>query len=224
MSPAMQAKLLRVLQYKEFTPLGAKETRRTNARIIAATNEDLAAKVADGAFREDLFYRLQVVNIHLPPLRERMDDLPALVRTLLARINEDLRSGVSRISLDVMDCLGRYHWPGNVRELENLLMKAVALCPGNALTPDLLPAELCGGRLRQGAPAQPASPGLGSLEEMEKEHVARVLRATGWHRGQACDILGVSRPRLRRMIRQYGFEPPSGLEAGEDDAEEDGKD
>jgi DNA-binding NtrC family response regulator len=223
MSPAMQAKLLRVLQYKEFTPLGAKETRRTNARIIAATNEDLAAMVAGGAFREDLFYRLQVVNIHLPPLRERMEDLPDLVRNLLARINDDLRSNVSRISRDVLDCLARYQWPGNVRELENVLMKAVALCSGSALTPDLLPPEMCcGGRPFRAASAETSAPGLASLEALEKEHVARVLEATRWHRGQACEILGVSRPRLRRMIRQHGLEPPPGLEEGRDDGEEEG--
>jgi len=220
MSAAMQAKLLRVLQYKDFTPLGAKAPQRTNARIIAATNEDLAAKVAGGSFREDLFYRLQVVNIHLPPLRERMDDLPELIRVLLARINDDLRSGVTGISLDVLACLEGYHWPGNVRELENLLMKAVALCPGKVVTPELLPTGLCAG----GGPADSAEKGpvhvLGSLEEMEKAHVARVLAATGWHRGQACDILGVSRPRLRRMMRQYGLEPPPGMEGDEEPVQE----
>jgi DNA-binding NtrC family response regulator len=214
MSPAMQAKLLRVLQYKEFTPLGARRSVRTNARIIAATNARLEEKVAAGTFREDLFYRLQVVTIHLPPLRERMDDLPALVSVLLGRINDSGSGEAKHISREALACLAQYHWPGNVRELENVLMKAAALCPVNVLTPDLFPAEVCG---VAGIPnASVPDTGLMSLEAMEKAHVARVLEATGWHRGQACEILGVSRPRLRRMIRQYELSPPPGV-AGEEE-------
>jgi len=207
MSPAMQAKLLRVLQYKEFTPLGAKRARRTDARIVAATNVDLATRVAQGGFREDLYYRLQVVNIHLPPLRARIDDLDDLVQALLARINKELRRGITHIDQSVLDCLADYPWPGNVRELENVLLKAVTLSAGNTLTAELLPGELrkaCA--VPAGTPAQ--SPGLGSLAEMERSHVSRVLQATGWHRGEACEILGVSRPRLRRMMREYGLAPP----------------
>ena len=214
MSPAMQAKLLRVLQYKEFTPLGARQSVHTNARIIAATNARLEEKVAAGTFREDLFYRLQVVTIHLPPLRERMEDLPALVSALLARINAGGSGEAKHISREALDCLAQYHWPGNVRELENVLMKAAALCPGNVLTPDLLPSEVCAlaGTPRAAIPET----GLVSLEDMEKAHVSRVLAATGWHRGQACEILGVSRPRLRRMIRQYELSPPPGMATEEE--------
>ena len=219
MSPAMQAKLLRVLQYKEFTPLGAKEAETTDARIIAATNEDLAEAVAQGRFREDLYYRLQVVNIHLPPLRERREDLLDLVQALLGRINRELRRGVTHISRDVLEAFEAWDWPGNVRELENTLMKAAALSSGDTLTLDLLP-----GAMRRGLPQRPAEPpageGLTSLAEAEKAHVLRVLQAVDWHRGRACGILGVSRPRLRRMMREYGLEPPGqpvcqGGEAGE---------
>jgi len=218
MSPAMQAKLLRVLQYKEFTPLGSKAAVRTDARIIAATNVELADRVTQGRFREDLYYRLRVVNVHLPPLRERPEDLPDLVQTLLARINADLRSGITHIDQAVIDCFGDYAWPGNVRELENMLLKSVALTAGNTLTLDQLPPEL------QGACATPEMPpagavGLCSLAEMERDHVARVLQATEWHRGQACKILDVSRPRLRRIMREYNLEPPEGTQAdanGED--------
>jgi DNA-binding NtrC family response regulator len=215
LSPSMQAKLLRVLQYKEFTPLGAKETQYSNARIIAATNGDLGQIVADGGFREDLFYRLQVVNIHLPPLRERREDIVPLVQTLLARINRELSRSVLHISAEVMACLERHPWPGNVRELENVLMKGVALCSGNALTPDLLPehmrvSEAQGTDNEFGKPVE-----RWSLEEIEQVHVRRVLESTHWHRGQACEVLGVSRPRLRRMMRQFGITPPIG--AGDDD-------
>ena len=212
MSPGMQAKLLRVVQYKEFTPLGSKSAQRTDARIITATNVELDDCVADGRFREDLYYRLRVVNVHLPPLRERREDLEDLVQALLARINQDLRSSITHIDQAVLDCLADYAWPGNVRELENVLLKAVALSSGSTLTVELLPPEL--GRscvqIQRSEPA--ATPtGLGSLAEMERSHVERVLQATGWHRGEACEVLGVSRPRLRRMMREYGLAPPEGL-------------
>ena len=210
MSPAMQAKLLRVLQYKEFTPLGSKHAQSTDARIIAATNVDLAHRVEEGRFREDLFYRLRVVNVHLPPLRERPEDLPDLVQALLARINAELRSGITHIDQAVLDCFGDYAWPGNVRELENMLLKSAALTAGNTLTLDQLPPELQGACAAEQAPP-PAAAELCSLAEMERSHVARVLQATGWHRGQACKILDVSRPRLRRIMREYGLESPAGV-------------
>lgn len=209
MAPTMQAKLLRVLQYKEFSPLGAKTVRSTDARIIAATNVDLVERVQDGRFREDLFYRLSVVTINLPPLRDRIEDLDDLVRTLLARINRDLRSSITHIDQAVLDCFAHYAWPGNVRELENVLLKAVALTSGNTLTPDQLPDELrtvC--RPRRPAAYDKGDQPLGSLADMERQHVLRVLEATGWHRGEACEILGISRPRLRRMMREYAIEPP----------------
>lgn len=220
MSPAMQAKLLRVLQYKEFTPLGAQSTQSTDARIIAATNVDLAERVRQGTFREDLYYRLRVVNIPLPPLRDRIEDLNDLVHLLMARINKELRSSISHIDQAVLDCFALYAWPGNVRELENVLLKASALAAGKTLTADQLPEELrtiCRPRSPDGSgdPDQP----LGSLAEMERRHVSRVLEATAWHRGEACEILGVSRPRLRRMIRDYGLISPDGVgdEASDND-------
>ncbi len=225
MSPAMQAKLLRVLQCKEFTPLGAKQAARTDARILAATNVDLAEQVTRGAFREDLFYRLQVVNIHLPPLRDRPEDLDDLVRTLLSRINGELRSNISRISREAMNCLRAYQWPGNVRELENVLVKAAALCSGTTLGDDLLPSGMCDEAVASGDQTTPSAPEnrpgaqLLSLDELEKAHVEQVLAATDWHRGRACEILGVSRPRLRRMIRQFGLVPPVGV-VGDDDSEQ----
>ena len=214
LSPAMQAKLLRVIQYKEFTPLGASSSQTTNARIIAATNVDLGERVRNGAFRDDLYYRLQVVNINLPPLRQRKEDLMDLVQTLLGRINKELCRNVSHVAREVLQHFESYHWPGNVRELENVLMKAVALSPGDTLTSDLLPHEVvkAGDDRNEAAAKNPDSQLKDlSLEEMEKLHVSRVLESVNWHKGHACEILGVSRPRLRRMISQYELDSPSGI-------------
>ncbi|MBI3042551.1 MAG: sigma-54-dependent Fis family transcriptional regulator [Betaproteobacteria bacterium] len=218
LSHAIQAKLLRVLQEKEFLPLGAKEPQTTDARVIAATNVDLAGRVQDGSFREDLYYRLQVVNIHLPPLRERKEDIPDLVQTLLARINREMRRHVWRVDPQVLRCFEAYPWPGNVRELENALMKAVALSPADIVTPDALPTHIADRSADAADTPKPAA--QRSLREIEKAHVLRVLEATGWHRGRTCAILGVSRPRLRRMIRQFGLVPPLGAPAEEDEGYE----
>ena len=204
MSPAMQAKLLRAIQYKEFTPVGAKQVQKTDARIIAATNVNLPDLVAQGKFREDLFYRLQVVNIALPPLRERKDDIEELVQILLNRVNRELGRNVLQISRDLMQCFENYHWPGNVRELENLLMKAVALCPSDTLMVDLMPSEMCVSSKPQEDDTEDR---LLSLDEMEGKHVNDILNAVQWHKGKACDILGISRPRLRRIIEHHHLKP-----------------
>ena len=209
LSLSMQAKLLRVLQYKEYTPLGAKQTQHTDARIIAATNVEMEQKIKDGGFREDLYYRLQVVNIHLPPLRERKEDLLDLMQTLLNRINRELHSNVTHITRDALACMTAYEWPGNVRELENVLMKGIALSHSDTFTPELLPDYICDIMTidkPQGAEKQMAEL---SLEEMEKIHVARVLESAAWHKGKACEILNISRPRLRRMINHYNLTPPT---------------
>jgi len=219
LSHAIQAKLLRALQEKEFVPLGAHAPQSTDARVIAATNVDLANRVRDGSFREDLYYRLQVINIHLPPLRERREDLQDLVQTLLARINREMRRHVWRVDPQVLRCFEAYGWPGNVRELENALMKAVALCPADVITCDLLPAQVCNAPapLRNGDPPE----AQWRLRDVEKVHVLRVLEATGWHRGRACEILGVSRPRLRRLIKHYSFAVPACAAEECDDREDD---
>ncbi|MCP3661374.1 MAG: sigma-54-dependent Fis family transcriptional regulator [Gammaproteobacteria bacterium] len=222
LSPAMQAKLLRVIQHKEFSPLGAKQIQTTDARVITATNVNLKQRVEEGSFREDLYYRLQVVNIHLPPLRERKEDLIDLIQTLLGRINRELHRNVNHISKEALQSMEGYDWPGNIRELENALMKSVALSQGDALTRDLLPAPLCDTEdlpvrttSHQGKPLE-----QWSLEEMEQAHISRVLEAAHWHKGQACDILGISRPRLRRMIRHYDLTPPDHAVDLEEDEEE----
>ncbi len=210
-SPAIQAKLLRVLQEKEFTPLGAKKVEHTDARVIAATNIDIEESVKNGRFREDLYYRLQVVNIHLPPLRDRKDDLLDLVQTLLARINREMHCNISGLTMEVMECFQRYNWPGNIRELENILMKSAALCAGHTITMDLLPSALrCMDNRHTASTSRPLW--QLSLEEIEAMHVLRVLNACNWHKGQACEILGVSRPRLRRMIQHHRLAPSESVD------------
>jgi len=213
--PTIQAKLLRVLQEKEYVPVGGAEVLRSDARVIATTNVDLLDRVRQGRFREDLYYRLKVVTIHLPPLRERREDIYDLVPALLARINRDLRRKVTGWSQSVMDSFLAYDWPGNVRELENVLMKAVALCPGNNITQNLIPESI---RSNAGPATGEEKPKLDmSLADVGQAHIARVLAATNWHRGRTCQILGISRPRLRRLMKQYELVPPDYLEQDRSD-------
>ncbi len=216
LSLPMQAKLLRVLQEKEFTPLGAKSPQHTNARVITATNAELADRVSEGRFREDLYYRLRVVTIQLPSLRERREDILDLIQTLLGRINKQMDRNVTQVSMEVIAHMQQYAWPGNVRELENVLAKAVALCPNDIITIDLI------SDIYDPTPGEEAneerSLNQWSLEEVEKTHIERVLETTHWHRGHSCDILGISRPRLRRMIKHFELTPPA--HALEDDSED----
>jgi DNA-binding NtrC family response regulator len=204
LSLSMQAKLLRVLQEKEFIPVGGKTTQMTNARVIAATNIDFSEQVKKGYFREDLFYRLQVVNIHIPPLRERKEDIFDLAQSLLGRANKEMNRNVTKVSVDVMQALGNYEWPGNVRELENVLIKAVAMSPRDIITADLLPDKILHSLSALSSDnKEPSDLSSLSLQEIEKLHIKRVLKSTSGHKGKTCDILGVSRPRLRRLIKQY---------------------
>ncbi len=213
LSQTIQAKLLRVLQEKEFTPVGGSHSKKTNARVIAATNVNLEEKVRKGKFREDLYYRLRVVTIEMPALRERSEDIMPLVQVLLGRINKELKRNINRLSQDTMTAFKAYDWPGNVRELNNILTKAVALCPSDIITPDLIPEEIS--HLVQGLPkstsyatADDGSTKLLSIDEMEKQHVIHVLNKTNWHKGKTCEILGVSRPRLRRMMQHFHIDKP----------------
>lgn len=191
-----QAKLLRVLEDHEFHPLGSEVPERTEARVVTATHRKLEDLIADGRFREDLYYRLRVVEIHVPPLRDRLGDLPLLAGHLVARTAEDLHRPAPILSKEVLEALRAYGWPGNVRELENALTRAVVLATGGVIRPEHL-------ALGHTADSQPE---LLSLAELERRHVARVLEATGGHKTGAAEILGVSRPRLNRLIEKYGLE------------------
>ncbi len=203
---AFQAKLLRVLQEKEFYPVGSEESRQTEARVMAATHKPLADMVEDGSFREDLYFRLQVIEIRVPPLRERRSDIPMLVRSILARATAEVARPMPAIPHDVMMELINREWSGNVRELENVLMRALVMCRGSSLTL----ADVGGAR---GAAARPFAGGDGdeelgepadlTLESMEKLHVQRALQATGGNKSAAARLLNVSRPRLDRLIERH---------------------
>jgi len=213
LSLTMQAKLLRVLQEKEFISVGGKTTQTTNARVIAATNIDFSEQIKKGLFREDLFYRLQVVTIHVPPLRERRDDIFDLTQALLGRANKEMNRNVNRVAVDVMQALHDYDWPGNVRELENVLVKSVAMSPRDIITADLLPEKISHQIVAPSDPdnniEQTHEPTTDldtlSIQDIEKIHIQRILNTTKGHKGKACDILGISRPKLRRLIKQYNL-------------------
>jgi DNA-binding NtrC family response regulator len=195
----LQAKLLRVLQERTFERVGDARALPLEARIIAATHRELAAMVAAGRFREDLYYRLRVVEIPLPPLRDRPGDIPILVEGLLAKINRELHKGVRGCTPGAMDALARYAWPGNVRELENMLTRAVVLAKGDVLDESLLP-------LAAPSATAPIEHDLAPLREIERRHIARVLAHTEWNKRRACAILEISRPTLDRKIDEYGLE------------------
>ncbi|WP_456414800.1 sigma-54-dependent transcriptional regulator [Thiolapillus sp.] len=203
----LQAKLLRVLQEGTFERVGGTETLHTTARIITATNRDLETMVSEGSFREDLYYRLNVVNIALPPLRERMEDLPLLTEHLLHKINQRLHTRVKNISETAWTRMQGYQWPGNVRELENILTRAAVLCRDDTITPDLLGIDnaVSGQNLPKPVDSKDAGAELVSLDEIEERHVKHILQYTRWHRGKACEILGISRPALERRIKKYGL-------------------
>jgi transcriptional regulator with PAS, ATPase and Fis domain len=200
-----QSKLLRVLQEREFYPVGGERSRRTEARVMAATNQPLENLVRDHRFRDDLYFRLKVVEIVVPPLRDRRDDLPLLAEHLLARISRDLHKEVRMISDDAMQALLSYPWPGNVRELENTLTRAVVLARGPAVTCELIslgPVEGEGGEGRESG----AEPADDTMDAVECAHVAKVLRRVSGHKRKAVEILGISRPRLDRIIAKHGLD------------------
>jgi DNA-binding NtrC family response regulator len=196
-TPEFQAKLLRVLENHEFHPLGAEQPERSDARVIAATHRDLEALVAKGTFRQDLYYRLRVVDIVVPPLRERMGDLPALTEHLVRRAATDLHRPRPLITREAMDVLLRHDWPGNVRELENTLTRAVVLATGDVIRPEHVRA-----------PTNHVTPsdGVESLADVERRQVQRALASSGGNKTKAAAMLGVSRPRLNRLIARYGLE------------------
>ena len=207
----LQAKLLRALQERVVERVGGSEPVPISARVVAATNRDLFAEAAEGRFREDLVYRLNVIRIPMPPLRERREDIPLLVGGLLARIAERAAIPLPQLTEGAVSRLGAHDWPGNVRELENLLTQAAVRARNGLITPELLgldPAPASGGSEGTPTPASPSEPDLRTLDQLEAEHVQRILDHTGGHKGRACDILGISRPALDRKIARYGLRVP----------------
>jgi DNA-binding NtrC family response regulator len=195
----IQAKLLRVIQEKEIKPVGGEKTVKVDVRIIAATNQDLKQAIARKSFREDLYYRLNVVPIQIPPLRERKEDIPPLANHFLQKYNKKRKIPVTNVEPEAMNLLTSYDWPGNVRELENAIERALILEDGDTLLPRCFP--WIGGQ-KQGKALLTSSTDY-SLEEMEKEHIRRVLDKTNGHRGQAATLLGIDRKTLYTKVRKY---------------------
>jgi two-component system response regulator AtoC len=194
-SPNLQSKLLRVIETRDFMKVGGEKVLKTEARIIAATNHDLKALIQKGQFREDLYYRLKVVEIFLPPLRERKEDIPELVGYLMEKINRELRRNVRRIPPEVMAVLQELPWRGNVRELENALTRAVILSKGDVILRENLPLETAEKKLFPGE--------LVPLREVEKNYIQHVLDAAQGSKTRASQILQISRPTLDKKIKEY---------------------
>ena len=199
----LQAKLLRVLQEREFQRVGGEKVLQLKARVIAATNRDLAKMVREGGFREDLFYRLSVATIRIPPLRERKSDIPLLIEHLVAKINTELHNRIAGVDAAAIRRMIDYAWPGNVRELENILTKAALLTKGDIILDDvaasLLPVN--GGK----GGKEPKAAGPGEEPRTEKERIIHALNEVHWHYGRACEMLGISRPTLSKKMKDYGI-------------------
>jgi DNA-binding NtrC family response regulator len=222
MTPLTQTKILRVLQQQQFERVGGNETIQTDVRLIAATNRDLEQLMAAGQFRSDLYYRLKVSTIQLPPLRERLDDLPILIDHFLQRFRRELGKDVNRISEEALELLKRYPWPGNLRELQSVLKQALLQATGSVLVPEFLPEAV------RGAPqtgSTETSLTLHDLEQFvqerlqagsnnlyaewqsltERQLLSLVLRYTGGNQVQAAKILGINRSTLRSKIQELGI-------------------
>ena len=209
MAETVQAKMLRLLQEQEFERVGGNELVRTDVRLIGATHRDLKAWSAEGKFRPDLYYRLSVVTIHLPPLRDRGDDLSLLVQLFLRRYNIELGREVREVALEVMNRFRSYPWPGNVRELQSVLQQALLRASGTVLIPEFLPNDLLP-ETQTSAASDPGTryrPGS-TLADLEREAIQQCLLQTGGHRRRAADLLGISTRTLLRKIREYNLEDP----------------
>ena len=200
LSPVMQSKLLRSLQEREIRRVGSETPRAIDVRIIAASKKALKPLVEAGTFREDLFYRLEVITIVLPPLRDRIEDIPLLSRYFIDKFGGTKERPVTGLSPDTIPFLTRYSWPGNVRELEHVIERAIALTPHPIITPEDLPETIRTMTAQDHARAR----GWDTLEDMEKNYILRVLDAHHQDQGQAADILGIHRKTLLRKLREYG--------------------
>ncbi len=203
----LQVKLLRVLQEEEITPLGSTGSRKINVRVITATSKDLYWEVEEGRFREDLFYRINVMKIHLPPLRERRGDIPLLIGYFIDLFNKKLSKNIEGLSSEAMPILMGYSWPGNIRELENVMERAVLLAKGRWITPSDLPSAVTSD---QHSPLSAAPEDTLSIKKasrrLERDLIQKALELTGGNRSKAAKILEVSRPMLISKIKAYKLE------------------
>ncbi|AOY59272.1 sigma-54-dependent transcriptional regulator [Desulfococcus multivorans] len=199
----LQGKFLGFLERREFMRVGGHKWHRSNGRIIAATNRNLADMVRDGLFRRDLFYRLKVVTINVPPLRERVEDIPELARHFLLKANREMKLEILKFQEGVIPRLMAHPWPGNVRELENLILSAAVQSRGNVILLEDIEKALV---LNTGS-SEP-NQGQTALTQMERKHIQQVLIQAGWNRNQAASLLGISLPTLRSKIRKYDLASP----------------
>ncbi len=203
-SPALQVRLLRVLQEKTFEPLGGTRSLKADVRVIAATNRDLAREVEEKRFRSDLFYRINVIRIVLPPLRERREDLPMLTEHIIGRMNAIHGKQITEPSSEVMAAFLQYDWPGSIRELENVLEHAFVLCPGGTIEcrhlPDTFP---CSG------PQHPSPPTGQTMSEVEARAIHDALVRNNWNRSAAARELGIDKTTVWRKCKRLGIVPPT---------------
>lgn len=205
---ATQVKLLRVLQEKEFERLGGTKTLKVDVRLIAATNRDLRAALEDGTFREDLFYRLNVVAIDIPPLRDRKEDVPALANFFLAKYSTDSQKRLQGITPQAMNRLMDFHWPGNARELENIIQRGVMLSSGTMLDVGDIHLDVASPRASGGDGAAPTLPPGMTLDQWEEELIREALRRANGNKSQAARALGLSRNALRYRLSKMGVADP----------------
>ncbi|MDG1874986.1 MAG: sigma-54 dependent transcriptional regulator [Mariniblastus sp.] len=209
-SPGLQVKLLRVLQELEFEQVGGSQTFKVNTRVILATNEDLSQAVAEGRFREDLFYRVNVINIELPSLRERPSDIPMLAQHFLGKVCEEENKQIEGFDQLAMQAMQDYRWPGNVRELQNIVERAVLLGSGPRLGVQDLPAHISasGGNTMTIAPSGVRQSLKQALEGPERQIILQCLRENNWNRNATADQLGVNRTTLYKKMKRLGLEDP----------------
>ena len=201
MSPSLQVKLLRVLQEREYEPLGSISPRKTDVRIIAATNKDISKLVNDGKFRDDLFYRLNVVKIELPPLSQRREDIPLLIDAFIQKFNAKMGKQITGVSDQALRLLLKHDYPGNVRELENIIEHAFVLCRGERIDLDCLPKELIDGQ--EGMPLPLPLKEETLFRRAEAEIIERTLKKYGGNRAKTAQELGIDRTTLWRKMRKY---------------------
>lgn len=205
-SPALQVKLLRVIQERDFLPVGSTKSKSVDIRFVAATNKNLEKEIKEGRFREDLYYRLNVIKITLPPLRERKEDIEPLARFLLNKYSQRTKKKVTGITSGALRLLGEYNWPGNIRELKNVIERAVILARGNEVSEDLLPI-----RGVDDLSSSPAEEAPTSLERVERTHIIKLLEKTGYHKTRTAELLGITRKTLGRKIAEYALNIPEGV-------------
>ncbi len=224
MSLATQAKVLRVLQEKEFERVGGTAPVKVDVRIIAATNKDLFRAVREGQFREDLYYRINVVSLYLPPLRERRDDIPLLFEHFMKRFNRDFKKEIKHISLEAMELLMKYSWPGNVRELENVLQRAIVLAEGDSISREDLPfyincldEEIKVGENNSSFRKSLSETVHDIVDDVEKQLIIKALNQTNWNRTETARLLKISRKSLFNKMKKFGLDTPE--EPASDDGE-----